>query len=141
MRPLILLLVVTGLSACARERQADPPIENDVVAANVAGGDADVTKASLAETTWEFTLPGSDKRIRESIDAKGNYIAVAGAEHFDHGTAVLRDGKTCLTSAMNKKGEECWSGAWLAVGQSGVATSDKGEKLTITRTACVPLTM
>ena len=29
----------------------------------------------------------------------------------------------------------------LAIGQSGVSTSDKGEKLTVKRVAYVPLTM
>ena len=75
------------------------------------------------------------------MDAKGNYIANAGAEHFDHGTAVLKDGKACFTSAMNKDGETCWTDPMIAEGQSGETTSDKGEKLTVKRTAYVPLTM
>jgi len=37
--------------------------------------------------------------------------------------------------------EECWSGPSLAIGPSGVATSDTGEKMTIKRTEYVPLTM
>ena len=144
MRPLILLLAASALGACARERQADPPIENDIVAADVAAGNdagAASTQPSLARTTWEFTLPGSNKVVRESIDEAGNYVAVVGTEHFDHGTAVMKDGKTCFTSAMNDRGEECWSGTWLAIGQSGIAISDRGEKLTIKRTEYVPLTM
>ena len=143
MNKLVLFAACSALAACAQERRADPPVENGA-AVNVAIDDnaaAPVVAASLAETTWEFTIPGSNKQVRESIDAQGNYIAVAGTEHFDHGTAVMKDGKTCFTSAMNKKGEECWSGAWLAVGQSGVATSDAGEKLTLKRVAYQPLTM
>ena len=136
---------VAMLAACAQERRADPPIENDVAAANVATEDSNMAApaplASLSETTWEFVDPKSGKAMRESIDAKGNYITVAGDEHIDHGTARIKDGKACFTSAMTKEGEECWKDPALAVGQSGEAVSDKGEKLTIKRTDYVPLTM
>lgn len=95
---------------------------------------------SLNETTWTFTMDG--KQIQESIDASGNYIANAGAEHFDHGTYVLADGKQCFTSAMNDEGQDCWTTpATVEVGQSIEITSDKGEKMTVTRAEYVPMTM
>ena len=97
--------------------------------------------ASINETSWEFTDTESGKAIQESVDANGKYIANAGTEHFDHGTAVMKDGKACFTSAMNDDGEECWTDPMLAEGQSGETTSDKGRKLTVKRIAYVPLTM
>ena len=37
----------------------------------------------------------------------GNYIANAvSGKHIDHGTAVMKDGKACFTSAMTKDGED-----------------------------------
>ncbi|HEU4704087.1 MAG TPA: hypothetical protein VFS45_00025, partial [Sphingomicrobium sp.] len=110
--------------------------------ADANAADANMTGtalASLNETTWEFTRDG--KPIQESIDASGNYIAVSGTEHIDHGTAVMKDGKACFTSAMDKEGEVCWTDPMVAIGGSGETTSDKGEKLTVKRTAYVPLTM
>ena len=53
----------------------------------------------------------------------------------------MKDGKACFTSAMTKDGEVCWTDPTVAVGQSVNTTSDKGEKLTVTRVAYVPLTM
>ena len=148
MHKLVLLTAVAAaLGACAQERQADPAIENDLAAANATLENADanmsapVPLASLNETTWEFTDPETKKPIQESVDAAGNYIAVSGKEHIDHGTAVMKDGKACFTSAMTKEGEVCWTDPILAVGQSGESTSDKGEKLTVKRTEYVPLTM
>jgi hypothetical protein len=38
---------------------------------------------------------------------------------------------------MDQKGEECWTTAPTDVGQSMETTSDKGEKLTVTRIAFV----
>ena len=123
MRKHVLLAAAIALAGCSRELEADRTADG-------AGGLPDRAMAaptalgSLNETTWEFTISGSNKPVRESIDARGNYIAVSGKEHFDHGTAVVKDGKDCFTSAMNDKGEECWSGPSLAIGQSGAATSD-----------------
>ena len=96
----------------------------------------------LNETTWTFVDHG--KKVRESIDKDGNYIenAVSG-KHIDHGTAVMKDGKACFTSAMTKEGEVCWTAPRYAlrIGQSFVAKSDKGEKLRVTRIKYVPLKM
>ena len=77
------------------------------------------------------------KPMQESVDAAGKYITVSGTEHIDHGTAVMKDGKACFTSAMNKEGEVCWTTAPTEVGQSMETTSDKGEKLTVTRVAWI----
>ena len=146
MHKLIILTAAFALSGCSQERAADPAIENEVALANEAENAnanmaAPVALASLNETTWEFTDPKTKKPMQESIDASGNYIIVSGKEHIDHGTAAMKDSKACFTSAMTKEGEECWVDPVLAIGQSGVATSDKGEKLTIKRTEYVPLTM
>ena len=90
----------------------------------------------LNETTWTFV--DNKMKVRESIDASGNYIenAVSG-KHIDHGTAVMKDGKACFTSAMTKEGEVCWTTPKnaLKIGHSFVATNDKGRKLKVTRIA------
>jgi len=149
MRKLILVAAVAALAGCSQETAA-PPAEdanvamdtNAAVDANLADANvAGTALASLNETTWEFTDAKSGKPIQESVDAAGKYIAVSGKEHFDHGTAVMKDGKACFTSAMNKDGETCWTDPMVAEGASGETTSDKGEKLTVKRTAYVPLTM
>ena len=132
------------LAAC--EKKAESPAADANVVANeatveAANAAAPVALASINETTWEYTDAKTGKSIQESVDANGNYIANAGTEHFDHGTAVMKDGKACFTSAMNKDGEVCWTDPMLAEGQSGETTSDKGEKLTVKRIAYVPLTM
>lgn len=145
MHKLVLLAAVATLAGCSQERAADPAVENDVAAADANAADANmaapVALASLNETSWEFTDPKTKKPMQELIDAAGKYIVVSGKEHIDHGTAVIKAGKSCFTSAMDKEGEECWTDPVLAIGQSGVATSDKGEKLTIKRVTYVPLTM
>ena len=98
----------------------------------------------LMSTTWTYVDPDQKVKVRESIDAKGNYIenAVSG-KHVDHGTAVMKGKKVCFTSAMTKEGELCWTTpkSELKVGQSFVATSDKGRKLKVTRVAYVKLEM
>ena len=145
MHKLIMLTAAVALAGCSQERAAEPAIENDVASANAATEAANtaapVALASLNETSWEFTDPKTKKPMQESIDASGKYIINSGKEHIDHGTAVMKDGKACFTSAMTKEGEECWKDPVLAIGESGESTSDKGEKLTIKRVAYVPLTM
>ena len=95
----------------------------------------------LDETTWTFT-DSKGVKVQESIDPKGNYIAQSTAgKHLDHGTTVMKSGKACFTSAMTKDGEICWTTKPVAVGQALDTVSDKGEKLTVTRTAYVPLSM
>lgn len=135
------LLVLAACEKKAETPAADANVVANEVTVDASNAAAPMALASINETTWEFTDAKTGKAIQESVDAAGKYIANAGAEHFDHGTAVMKDGKACFTSAMNKDGEVCWSDPMLAEGQSGETTSDKGEKLTVKRTAYVPLTM
>lgn len=94
----------------------------------------------LNETTWTFTHKGT--KLKETIDADGNYIenAVSG-KHVDHGTAVMKGDKACFTSAMTKEGEICWTTTPVKVGHSITTTSDKGEKLKVTRVRYSKLSM
>lgn len=145
MRVVMTSLAVLALMACSKPAEA--PAEDANVAMNdtnatMMDANATATSAALSEiksTSWEFTEDG--KPIQESIDENGNYIAVSGAEHIDHGTAVMKNGKACFTSAMTKDGEECWTDPKLEIGQSGETTSDKGEKLTVKRVEYKALTM
>ena len=139
MKKLLLLAGCAALAACGQREEA-ATVENADV--NVAGTEAPApTPAAMQinETTWTFTRDG--KTIQESIDANGNYIANSGEEHIDHGTVVMKGDKACFTSAMNQEGEVCWTTAQTEIGQSMETTSDKGEKLTVTRVAYVPMTM
>lgn len=140
MRLIICLTAVLALAAC--NKQAAPPADNTAIdVPNTAAPAVPAALTTINETSWEFTDNKTKKPIQESVDAAGKYIAVSGAEHIDHGTAVMKDGKACFTSAMTKDGEVCWTDPMLAEGQSGETTSDKGEKLTVKRVAYVPLTM
>ena len=113
----------------------------DAQTAPVAPPAATPAAFQLNETTWTFTDKKGVK-VQESIDAKGNFIAQsAEGKHLDHGTAVMKNGKACFTSAMTKEGEICWTTKTVAIGQSMATTSDKGENLTVARTAYVPLSM
>ena len=134
----LLLAACAALAACSQEQAA--PVEN--VDTNVAAAEtaAPVPAAfQLNETSWTFTRDGQDQQ--ESIDASGNYIVNSGDKHIDHGTAVMKGDKACFTSAMTQEGEECWTTQPTEIGQSFETTSDKGEKLTVTRVAYTPLTM
>ena len=145
MHKIVLLTAVAALAGCSSDSAPPADDANITIDANL-GADANAVDANTAETaamsmnetSWEFTQDG--KAIQESVDAKGNYIANSGKEHIDHGTVVMKDGKACFTSAMTKDGEVCWTNPMLAEGASGETTSDKGEKLTVKRTAYVPLT-
>jgi hypothetical protein len=94
----------------------------------------------INETSWTYVDHGV--KARESVDANGNYIenAVSG-KHIDHGTAVMKGGKVCFTSAMTKDGQMCWTTKPVKIGQSMVTTNDKGEKLKVTRVKYVPMSM
>lgn len=142
MHKIILVAAVAALAGCSQESAAPPANDANLAAAENSSAAPAATPAtmSLNETSWTFTMDG--KAIQESIDADGNYIANAGSEHFDHGKYVAVDGKACFTSAMNDEGQVCWTApANVEVGESAETTSDKGEKLTVTRVAYVPLTM
>ena len=137
MRIVMTSLAVLALMAC--NKPAETTTEN-VAEENMAmDANAMATPAGfqINETTWEFTREG--KATTESIDASGNYVAWAGAEHVDHGTSVMKDGKACFTSAMDKEGEVCWTTSPTEIGQSFDTTSDKGEKLTVRRIAFMPV--
>jgi len=145
MHKIILVAAVAALAACSK--QAAPTADNasmaaaNDAAATPAANEVTATPAafSINETSWEYTEKG--KPMQESIDAAGNYITTSGAEHIDHGTAVMKAGKACFTSAMTKEGEVCWTDPKLEVGASGETVSDKGEKLPIKRVAYIPKTM
>jgi hypothetical protein len=96
----------------------------------------------IKHTSWTYVDPAKKVKARESIDADGNYIenAVSG-KHIDHGTAVMKGKKACFTSAMTKDGEICWTTTPVKIGHSFVTTSDKGQKLKVTRIAYVKLEM
>jgi hypothetical protein len=97
----------------------------------------------LNQTTWTYA-DKKDGKLKESIDADGNYITqTIGGKHIDHGTAVMKDGKACFTSKMSKEGEMCWTtpGSAIKIGHSFVSTSDKGQKLKVTRVAYTKLSM
>ena len=96
----------------------------------------------LNSTTWSYVDPDKKVKAIESIDADGNYIenAVSG-KHIDHGTAVMKDGKACFTSAMHNEGESCWTTHPVKIGHKMKTVSDKGQKLTVTRLAYRPLKM
>lgn len=102
--------------------------------------DAKPATFQINNTTWTYMEHG--KKVRESIDASGNYIenAVSG-KHIDHGTAVMKGSKVCFTSAMTKEGEVCWTTRPVKIGHSMNTVSDKGQKLTVTRVAYVRLKM
>ncbi len=138
MKNLFLLAGASVLAACSGQQATAPDAEG----ANVAVSEIETpaTAMSLNETTWSFSRDG--KQIQESIDASGNYIANVGNEHLDHGKYAMIDGKQCFTSAMTEEGQVCWTApANMEVGKSADITSDKGEKLTVTRQEYVPLTM
>ena len=134
MRKIMLIAAVAALSAC-QQKAAEPANDANVAAAEAPA--ATPAAFSINETSWEFIDPQAKKLVQESIDADGNYVTWAGAEHVDHGTAVDRDGKACFTSAMNKDGEMCWTDPKIEVDASGETVNDKGEKLAIKRIAYV----
>jgi hypothetical protein len=130
-----LTICLTAILLCAGPAQASTGPDGDSDAAAKPAG------FQLNETTWTFTDP-KGVNVRESIDAKGNYIANSvDGKHLDHGTGLMKDGKACFTSAMDKEGEVCWTTRAVEVGQSMETTSSKGEKLTVTRVAYVPMSM
>ena len=139
MRTLILIAAVAALSAC--QQKAAEPANDANVAADAAAPAVIPAAFTINETSWEYIDPKTKKAVQESIDAGGKYITTAGAEHFDHGTAIDKDGKACFTSAMNKDGEMCWTDPKIEPGASGETVSDKGEKLAIKRIAYVAKTM
>lgn len=142
MRVVMTSLAVLLLMACNKPAEAPATDDNAATADANAMTDAAATPAAMEikHTSWEYTNK-EGQPIQESVDDNGNYISVSGDKHMDHGTAVMKDGKACFTSAMTKEGEVCWSDPKLEVGQSGVTISDKGENLPIKRVEYVARTM
>jgi hypothetical protein len=137
MHKVIFVAAIAALAACSKP--APPADDANMTSANDVAATPIPAASPINETTWEFTEDG--KPMQESIDANGNYITTSGAEHIDHGTVVMKDGKACFTSAMTKEGEECWTDPKLEIGASGESVSDKGERLTLKRVAYVPKSM
>lgn len=142
----IMLMTMTALALVACQKTVVAPnadaTANDVAMANDAMANAATPAAfDIKGTSWEYTDAKTKKPIQESIDADGKYISSSGTEHIDHGTAMMKDGKACFTSAMTKVGEVCWTDPKIEPGASGETTSDKGEKLAIKRVAYVAKTM
>ena len=138
MRKLMLIAAVAALSACMKQDEPAAPADDaNVAVANDAANMAVPAAFTINETSWEFIDPKAKKAVTESIDASGNYVTWAGAEHIDHGTAIDKDGKACFTSAMDKEGEMCWTDPKIEAGASGETVNDKGDKLAIKRIAYV----
>lgn len=131
MKKLLLIAGCAVLAACGQSEETAPAEETNVVVAEPEANVAAPAEFTLAETTWDYTQDG--KPHTTSIDAAGNYDTSSGTEHVDHGKFAMVDGKGCFTSAMNQDGPECWTVQQTEVGQSMESTSDKGEKLTVTR--------
>ena len=138
MRKIMLVAAVAALSACQREA-AEPANDVNAAAAGEAANDAAAAAFSINQTSWEYVDPKTKKAVQETVDAGGAYVTWAGSEHIDHGTAVMKDGKACFTSAMNSEGEMCWTDPKLEPGASGETVNDKGEKLAIKRIAYLPV--
>ncbi|MBB3764116.1 hypothetical protein [Sphingomicrobium lutaoense] len=129
MKKWIILAGAATLAACAES--SDVTVEEENVL-NEAAATTETEMMSLAGTTWEFTR--DDVSYIESIDNDGNYIAeTADGEHADHGTYEMVDDKACFTSAMTEEGTVCWTVSDVAVGESMVTTSDKGEEISVKR--------
>ena len=142
MKMVIMFACAAALAGCSKQ-EAAPANDANMVVVEENMGNMDETTATpaavtLNETSWTYTKDGKD--IQESIDAAGNYVASSGKDHVDHGKYEMVDGKACFTSAMDKKGPECWTVSETVVGQTMETTSDKGDKLTVTRVAYVPVT-
>lgn len=146
MRLTICLTAAIALCACSKQAEAPPAADNGAAELNAPAADANAVAATpaafqLNETSWTFTDKDGNK-VKESIDATGNYIAnTTAGKHLDHGTSVMKGDKACFTSAMTKDGEVCWTTKDVAIGGSMETTSDKGEKLTVTRVAYEALTI
>ena len=138
MRKLILLASCAALASCADSATNEAaPVDNvvvdDVVVEEAAAND-------VMGTSWSFTEDGTS--LVETIDADGNYIAeTADGEHADHGTAVMKDGKACFTSAMTDEGERCFTVPDHAVGDTITVVEDNGDELEVTRTEYTELSM
>ena len=140
MQRIALLAAVAALGACSQADVTEANETTEVAADENVAVDANAMAAepaafTLNETTWTYTEDG--KPMQTTVDASGNYVTTSGAEHIDHGMVTMTEGKACFTSAMNQDGPECWTAQDTAIGASMESTSDKGNKLTVTRVAYV----
>jgi len=131
MKKLLLIAGCAALAACGQREEAAPADDANVAVAEPEANAVAPAEFTLAETTWDYTMDG--KPHTTSIDGAGNYDTNSGTEHVDQGKFAMVDGKGCFTSAMNQDGPECWTVQQTEVGQSMETTSDKGNKLTVTR--------
>jgi hypothetical protein len=122
--------MTAALAFCACSGQATAKAKDNAAAKPAA--------FQLNETTWTYV--DKKTKVRESIDADGNYVENAlNGKRMDYGKAVMKDGKVCFTSAMTKDGESCWTTSPVKIGHSMNTVSDKGEKLKVTRVPYVKL--
>jgi hypothetical protein len=144
MRIVMTSLAVLALVACSKPaatgneaagNEANATETNATEVTNTAA--ATPAAFQLNETTWTYTYKGKDQT--ESIDANGHFVSWVtkpAVKVVDEGSSVMKGDKACFTSTTNpKQGEECWTTKSVDVGQSMDTTSDKGEKLTVTRVA------
>jgi formylmethanofuran dehydrogenase subunit A len=140
MRVALLAMTALAFAGCSKTTTTttnttnDVAVENVTTTGNMAANMATPAAFDINSTSWEFKDP-KGKAMQESVGPDGAYVVHSGAEHIDHGTALMKDGKACFTSAMDKKGEMCWTTSPVEIGQSMDTTSDKGEKLSVTRVA------
>ena len=146
MRIVLITMTALALVACkktevaANSDAANVAVANDAMAGDIAANaSANATTADAAATmnNSSFEYVRNSRAVQLSVDGSGNYISTAGKDHIDHGTAAMKDGKLCFTSAMTKDGEICWTDPKLAVGASGETVSDKGEKLIVKHVAYI----
>lgn len=143
MRIAILAMTALAVAGCSKTSTTTTDTTNNVTVENVtattgnmAANMATPAAFEINSTSWEFK-DSKGKAMQESVGPDGAYVVHSGAEHVDHGTAVMKSGKVCFTSAMDKKGEICWTTSPVEIGKSMETTSDKGEKITVTRVAYV----
>lgn len=138
MKKFFLLASCAALASCG-----ETATDNAAPTENIVVDEAAVEEAaanSVMGTSWSFTEDGT--AYVETIDADGNYISeTADGKHADHGTAVMKDGKACFTSAMSDEGERCFTVPDHAVGDTITVVEDNGEELEVTRTEYVELSM
>ncbi|MEO5641188.1 MAG: hypothetical protein ABIQ98_05420 [Sphingomicrobium sp.] len=136
-------MTALAVAGCSKTSTTTTETTNNVTVENVTATEVNAAENmatpaafEIKGTSWEFK-DSKGKLIQSSVDENGNYVDHSGAEHVDHGTAVMKDGKACFTSAMDKKGPTCWTTSPVEIDGSMDTTNDKGEKLSVKRVAYV----
>ena len=138
MKKLVLLASCAALVSCADSATENAAPVDDVVVDEAVV--EDTAGNSVMGTSWSFSEDGT--AYVETIDDNGAYITeTADGEHADHGTAVMKDGKACFTSAMTDEGERCFTVPDHAIGDTITVVDDNGNSLEVTRTEYAELTM